>query len=111
MSLLFQKGQEGVHGEVQAVQLSIDPWESDQNEWRQRRITRSSQRGFTKCKSCLANLMSFCNEITSLMDKGGTISIVFLDSTKKSDTVPHKILRGKLLKHGLDEQCGGSTPG
>lgn len=32
------------------------------------------------------------------------MDIVFLDFSKKLDTVPHKILIDKLLMYGLDEQ-------
>lgn len=35
-----------------------------------KKIIRSSQRGFTKGKSYVTSLMSFCDEMTTLLDKG-----------------------------------------
>lgn len=50
---------------------------------------RNSQCGFTKGKSCLINMMSFCNAITSLMDEERAVNIVFLVFSKAFDTVTH----------------------
>lgn len=58
--------------------------------------------GFTKGRSYQTNLLSFYNEVTSLIDEGRT-TVVFLDFSKAYDTVPPKILIDKLLKYELDE--------
>ncbi|PKU44044.1 rna-directed dna polymerase from mobile element jockey- hypothetical protein [Limosa lapponica baueri] len=69
-------------------------------------IIRKSQHGFSNCKSHLTNLITFCDEMTSLADEGRAVDIVYLDFSDAFSTVCHKILRDKLLKYGLDEQPG-----
>lgn len=44
--------------------------------------------------------------MTSLMDKGREVDIVFMDFSKAFATASHKILRDKLMKYGLQEQAG-----
>ena len=39
---------------------------------------RPSQRGFMKGRSCLANLISFCDQMTCLMDKVKAVEVVYL---------------------------------
>lgn len=55
-------------------------------------------------KSCFANLISFYDEMTSLIDEGRAVDIFYLDFSKAFDDVPCKIHIKKLLKYGLDEQ-------
>ncbi|KAM9591200.1 putative nicotine oxidoreductase isoform 2-T3 [Morphnus guianensis] len=69
-----------------------------------KKITRSSQPGFTKGKSCLTNLITFYDEMPGLVDEGRAVDIVYLDFRKAFDPVSHKILIEKLLMYGLDEQ-------
>ncbi|KAJ7424017.1 RNA-directed DNA polymerase from mobile element jockey-like protein [Pitangus sulphuratus] len=38
---------------------------------------RHSQCGFTKGKSCLTSLISFCNKVTCLVDEGKAMDVVF----------------------------------
>jgi len=40
---------------------------------------RPSQRGFTKGRSCLTNLISFYDLVARLMDEGKTVDLVYLD--------------------------------
>lgn len=54
------------------------------------KVIRSSQHGFAEGKSCLSNLISFYEEVTSLMDKGRAMDVVFLDFIVAFDAVAHK---------------------
>jgi len=63
---------------------------------------RPSQHGFMKGRSCLANLISFYDQMTHLVDKGKAVDVIYLDLTKVFDTVLHSILLEKLSAHGLD---------
>ncbi|PKU28023.1 rna-directed dna polymerase from mobile element jockey-like [Limosa lapponica baueri] len=50
-------------------------------------IIGRSQRGFTKGKSHLTNLMSFYDKVTHLVDEGKAVDVVFLEFSKAFDTV------------------------
>jgi len=54
-------------------------------------------------RSCLTNLVTFHDEMPSLVNEGRAMDGVYLDINKAFDTVSHKIL-GKLMKYGLEEQ-------
>jgi len=55
-------------------------------------------------KSCLINLITFCNGMTGWEDEGRAVDVVYLDFSKAFDTVSHSILINKLRKCGLDER-------
>ena len=63
---------------------------------------RPSQHGFMKGRSCLANLISFYDQVTCLLDEGKAVDVIYLDFSKAFDTVPNSILLEKLAAHGLD---------
>jgi len=68
-----------------------------------KKVIGSSQHGFTKGKSCLTNLITFHDGMTSWVDEERAVVVVYLDFNKAFDTVSHNILTSKLRKWGLDE--------
>lgn len=69
----------------------------------EKKVIRLSQHGFTNAKSCLTNLIAFCDGMTGWVDGGRAMDVVNLVFSKASDTVSHNILIGKLRKHRIDE--------
>ncbi|GAB0178440.1 mitochondrial enolase superfamily member 1 [Grus japonensis] len=69
----------------------------------EKKVIGSARHGFTKGKSCLTNLITFCDGITGWVDEGRAVDVVYLDFSKAFDTVSHNILISKLRKRGLDE--------
>jgi len=60
------------------------------------------QHGFIKGKLCLTYLISFCDEVTSLMDDGRAFDVVYLNFSKDFIIVSHNIIIGKMSKYRLD---------
>ncbi|GAB0175667.1 mitochondrial enolase superfamily member 1 [Grus japonensis] len=66
-----------------------------------KKVIGSGQHGFTKGKSFLTNLIAFYDGMTSWVDEGRAVDVVYF--SKRFDTVSHNILISKLRKCGLDE--------
>jgi len=64
-------------------------------------LIHDSQHGFRKGRSCLTNLISFLDKVTSEVDPGKDVDVIFLDFAKAFDKVPHQRLLQKLASHGI----------
>ncbi len=65
------------------------------------RLIKDSQHGFRTGRSCLSNLLSFLDMVSSGLDKRCNMDVVYLDFAKAFDKVPHKRLLEKLRAHGI----------
>ena len=65
------------------------------------KLINPSQYGFLKAKSCLTNLLCFLEEITKWVDHGSPVEVIYLDSQKAFDKVPHQRIIRKLKSHGM----------
>ena len=64
-------------------------------------LIKDSQHGFTQGKSCLTNLLTFLEHVTSYIDQGRPVDVLYLDFSKAFDKVPHQRLISKLRSHGI----------
>ena len=56
------------------------------------KLINSSQHGFMSRKSCLTNLLEYLEVLTSLVDAGHSVDVIYLDFAKAFDKVPHQRL-------------------
>jgi len=63
---------------------------------------RNSQHGFTTGRSCLTNLLDFMEVVTTELDDGNPIDLVYRDFAKAFDTVPYQRLFKKNNSHGIN---------
>ncbi|CAM5077495.1 unnamed protein product [Natator depressus] len=66
------------------------------------KVISNSQHGFIKNKSCQTNLIFFFDRVTSLVDRGEVVDMVYLDFRNAFDTVSHDCVIHKLGKCNLD---------
>jgi len=95
---IFKKGTKTAPGNYRPVSLTsiccklMEGIIRDQlvNHLQKNRLINNSQHGFMKNKSCTTNLLEFLEEVTSAVDKGDPVDIVYLDFSKAFDKVPSK---------------------
>ena len=66
-------------------------------------LINSSQHGFLKVRSCLANMLLFLEEITKRLDEGSPVDIIYLDFQKAFNKVPNQRLLHKLKAHDIGD--------
>ncbi|GAB0187868.1 probable carboxypeptidase X1 [Grus japonensis] len=115
---VFKKGKKKDPGNYRPVGLTSIPGKVMEqlilgviNEYVEEKVViRSGQHGFTKGKSCLTNPIAFYDGMTSWVDEGRPVDVVYLDFSKAFGTVSHNILISKLRQCGLDEWTVSAAP-
>ena len=108
---IFKKGSRSSPGNYRPVSITSVPCKILESIIRdemlehleRNKLLSDDQHGFTKNKSCLTNLLETLEDITSCLDNGEGVDIVFLDYRKAFDSVPHKRLVHKIARYGFGE--------
>lgn len=108
---IFKKGNRNSPGNYRPVSITSVPCKILESVVRdemldhleRNKLLSDDQHGFTKNKSCLTNLLETLEEITSCLDNGEGVDVVFLDYRKAFDSVPHKRLIHKISRYGFGE--------
>ncbi|PKU46593.1 rna-directed dna polymerase from mobile element jockey- hypothetical protein [Limosa lapponica baueri] len=56
-------------------------------------------------KSCMTNLIGFCDQTTGLMNEERAVDVIYLDFSQAFEPISHNILIDKLVKCGLDKRA------
>jgi len=60
-----------------------------------------SRHNFRHGRSSMTNLLTFLDTVTSMIDSGNNVDVIFMDFAKAFDRVPHVLQGCKLESHGI----------
>ena len=66
-----------------------------------RKLFLEAKYGFLQQRSCISCQFDFLDYVTSAIDTGNSIVILYLDLQKAFNTVPHSLLLSKLEAYGV----------
>lgn len=69
---------------------------------KEKEVIGNSQRGFSREYSCLTNLIDFYVKITSLVDQGRAMYVIYLDFSEAFNSASYNILVAKLGHYSVD---------
>ena len=67
-------------------------------------LLSKDQHGFMKGISCLTSLLETLENVTSMLDEGGGVEMVYLYYSKAFDSVPHMRLLSQLQVYGVKDR-------
>ena len=106
---IYKKGARKLPGNYRPVSLTSVPCKVFESILRKKilehvdayNLLSQEQHGFMKERSCLTNLLKTFDEVTSMLDQGGGVDMIYLDYSKAFDSVPHRRLIAKLQAYGI----------
>ena len=109
VSPIFKSGSKGVPGNYRPVSLTCIVCKVMESILRdamvdflaQHELLRLSQHGFMRRRSTLTNLLEYLEKLTSMVDSGLDMDVVYLDFSKAFDKVPVQRLLRKLNGLGI----------
>lgn len=95
-------------GNLQAIWPHHTPWKEKEQIlseaiskcMKDKDLNGKSQHGFTQGKSCPMNLIAFCDEVTSTVDKQKSVSAVYFDLSKTSNAASCSFLLTRFVGKG-----------
>ncbi|NQY00907.1 MAG: hypothetical protein HRT70_07220 [Flavobacteriaceae bacterium] len=69
--------------------------------WSTKNLISPTQFGFTPRSSCASQLLKFLDDITTSVDNGDCVDVIYLDFSKAFNSVPHERLLRKLSALGI----------